>query len=197
MAYSGVATQHNQWDLESCFAVSKRTMTVLKRLHFAWGGFEGKQVATNNSKHCAAVRDGEEEGKSLMADYFVSPWPSQRSTFFTAVIHSQFTETLASKGYPFENMVITIQLDWFLVFSWWFHHHKTFARSSATHEGSSKTFALLKYRQYQGKKKREGKGQGRGKNLRLSLTGLVYFPSIEKSTIPCWHDSVYASSKYF
>lgn len=30
-------------------------------------------MATNNSKHCAAVMDGEEEGKSLMAEYFVSP----------------------------------------------------------------------------------------------------------------------------
>lgn len=33
-------------------------MTVLKQPCFARGGFEGKQVATNNSKHRAAVRDG-------------------------------------------------------------------------------------------------------------------------------------------
>lgn len=115
---------------------------------------------------------GEEEGKSLMAEYFVSPWPSQRSTFFTAVICSQFTETLASKGYPFENMVITIQLDWFLVFSWWFHHHKTFARSSAAHEWSSKSFALLKYRQYRGKKRERREGTGEEKKFEVVFNRL-------------------------
>lgn len=45
-----------------------------------------------------------------------------------------------------------------------------------------------------------GKGTGEGKKIEviyLSSTGLVYFPSIKKSTTPCRHDSVYVSSKYF
>lgn len=59
MAYSKVAIQHNQQDLENCFAVSRIILTVLKRPRFAQGGFEWKQVATViNSKHCAAVRGG-------------------------------------------------------------------------------------------------------------------------------------------